>query len=205
MLSASADALHRFLGLLDPDPERAGAIYRRLHLKLQFFFEGHFRTAHHAPELADESIDRMIGKMGSELDLAPREIQTYLLGIARFVLKEQQRKRRFETLDFEPMDLQVPIDELLDGDLRRDCLDRCLAQLPAEEQRIIVDYYAYEKREKIEAHRGTATNWGHSGGALRVKVFRIRRSLEKCIRKCCETRRRPTGTGPGEMPKRMEA
>jgi len=51
---------------------------------------------------------------------------------------------------------------------------------------LIMVYYALEKRDKIEARKALAERFGISINNLRVRLYRIRAGLEKCIRECTE-------------------
>jgi DNA-directed RNA polymerase specialized sigma24 family protein len=62
-----------------------------------------------------------------------------------------------------------------------DCLHSCLQKLSAEQRELIMAYYAKEKQAKIDHRLELARSLGISVKALRVKVFRIRLSLEHCI------------------------
>jgi hypothetical protein len=79
----SQDDFHTFLTRLDPTPDLAAKAYERLHRKLQMFFESRPGGTPHAPELADDTIDRVIRKFREEPDLVPINVQAYVLGFAR--------------------------------------------------------------------------------------------------------------------------
>ena len=67
-----------------------------------------------------------------------------------------------------------------------DCLVKCLRFLPAAKRELILDYYTYDGREKIEEHQRMAHELGITDGALRGRAHQVRGNLEKCIQQCIE-------------------
>jgi DNA-directed RNA polymerase specialized sigma24 family protein len=84
----------------------------------------------------------------------------------------------------------VPIDETVAAGTPRDdesgidedaldCLRGLIAELPSEDRVTILEYYDYSKSEKIKQRRSLAQETARSAGALRVKVYRIRKLLRE--------------------------
>jgi DNA-directed RNA polymerase specialized sigma24 family protein len=69
-----------------------------------------------------------------------------------------------------------------------ECLRSCLQKLSAENRKLIVDYYAQEKQAKIDHRSELAQQFGISVQTLRVKVYRIRVSLQGCIERCLKNK-----------------
>ena len=61
-------------------------------------------------------------------------------------------------------------------DDRRDALLGCLDKLPREQRQLVDDYYA-----RNEPVANVAEGLGLSSGALRQALFRIRRTLQRCV------------------------
>jgi DNA-directed RNA polymerase specialized sigma24 family protein len=179
------EELRLFLDRLSPAPEEADQQYSRLHRKLQLFFSNAKRGAVHAEELADKTLDRAMHKLAAEPDIEIRDVSAWLYGIARYVLLEFQRRERTDPISTDPPDpAGFGVDD--DRELRSLCLERCVERLPPSEYRLLIDYYADRGRKKIDLRRSAAADLNTSAGALRIRVFRIRRNLEPCIRKCVE-------------------
>ena len=70
--------------------------------------------------------------------------------------------------------------------LREDCLLSCLQELTSEKRELILGYYAKEKQAKIDHRTEMAKRLGLTVETLRVRAYRIRSTLEKCIEKCLE-------------------
>jgi DNA-directed RNA polymerase specialized sigma24 family protein len=67
---------------------------------------------------------------------------------------------------------------------RLDCLDRCLQELKPAQRELIVEYYAEERRLKIERRRDLAQSLGITMNALGIRALRIRDGLMACIGRC---------------------
>jgi hypothetical protein len=55
--------------------------------------------------------------------------------------------------------------------------------------RLIVEYYADDRRQKIERRRDLATRLGITMNALGIRAFRIRDGLMACVESCRQRRR----------------
>ena len=177
----SVEALARFLACLDTDSDRAGEKYENLRLTLMKFFD--WRGARFPEELADETINRVIRKIDEGETI--RDLPTYCHGVARMVLLEKLKSPESRRADFEalpPAALAAPEQE--EEDVRQDCFERCLKELPAESRQLILQYYSDEKREKISRRLAMAERLGIPLNALRSRVQRIRNRLEECVNGC---------------------
>jgi len=67
-----------------------------------------------------------------------------------------------------------------------DCLLKCLQFLTADKREMILDFYTYDGRDKIEQHKRMAHELGITDGALRGRAHHVRGNLEKCIQQCIE-------------------
>ena len=176
--------LDKFLARLDPDRERAGEKYQTLRHKLVKLFE--WRRASCAEDLADQTIDRVIGKLS---DVEIHDVSLYVLGVGRNVLKESTRDTFPDKLPAEAL-LVRPYEDQRDGverfklERRLECLEKCMRTLPEKERSIITGYYREGKSEQIRCRREMAEQFGLSLGALRVQAHRIRGKLATCVDRC---------------------
>jgi DNA-directed RNA polymerase specialized sigma24 family protein len=174
------EAFDALLAALDGDRARAGERYELLRKKLVRFFE--WRGAAAAEEWADETLDR-VGRhvAGGE---QVRNVASYAAGVARLVwleaLKEQARARE--------LDERTPAAESAGEDeetaSRMACLEACLGALPDAQRALVLDYFADEKRAKIDHRKAIAARLGIEVNALRIRVHRIRARLGECVRRC---------------------
>jgi DNA-directed RNA polymerase specialized sigma24 family protein len=168
---ASFDDLLNWLG-----PE-SGQQYETIRVGLiRVFISKGFNDAE---DLADLTIDRVIKKLPEIRETYEGEKTRYFHGVARNVIHEARRRKEIAT-DKLPEDLSpapVRSDEY-------ECLLKCLKPLLYERRELILDYYLYEGRDKVEHHRRMAEELGITTGALRTRAHHTRRDLEKCVRQC---------------------
>ncbi len=175
------DCFNRLLEALDPDRHRAAEQYEHLRRSLMRYFD--WRGSIYYERDADETIDRVARKLceGRLVD----ELYSYALGVARNVALESLRLQQKEqaSVDVSPTVSSNPKEDE-DFDLRFDCFESCLAQLPTDKRDLILAYYEGDKRSRIANRQKLADEAGMPIGRLRIQAHRIREKLEKCIEQC---------------------
>jgi DNA-directed RNA polymerase specialized sigma24 family protein len=179
--AAAGDVLRVLLARLGTDADRAAEAYERLREKLIRFFLA--RSNAEAEELADATLDRL-GQRLAEGE-AVQDVGRYAYGVARFVALQstRRRQRRFDLLTRAAHSLE-PGRPNNHSDPRFECLRRCWDRLGAEERRLLVEYYGEDGRALQTARRTLSQHLDIAPGALRVRVFRIRRQVEECAHHC---------------------
>jgi len=165
-----------FLTWLAPEAESAGEEYERLRFRLCTFFSQ--RRCRFPEELADETINRVIVKVGEE-DV--RNKLAYCYGVAKNVYRESLRKER-NHVNVDEVHVAARAQE--EPDFSAECLDRCLAKLPDESRSLILEYFSEVRMAKIELHRCIAESFKVTQTALRMRVMRIKQKLAECVREC---------------------
>lgn len=184
---ASGPAFEALLRALHPERERAAEKYEEIRQRLRRFFR--WRGARWADELTDETIDRVGRRVaGGEVIRAP-DVGRYFLGVARNVLRESWQRERQRGPEYEASILADQRAESSkaarqDQEARLDCLDHCLAELPADTRDLVLRYYRGQGGAKIEDRRALAAQLGVNQGTLRIRLHRLRLRLEACVRKC---------------------
>ena len=173
------EAFDKLLEWLDPDRERAAEKYQKIHTRLIGIFSNH--GCADPEKLADETIDRVIAKMDSLAVDYEGEPTRYFCGVARNILKEDLKRRNIH----EPLAEQQQV-ECNDDQTKYDCLDKCIAELPARSQSVILAYYEDRGLEKIRRRKKIAEELGITVTALRLRVFQMRLLLKNCVEKCLE-------------------
>lgn len=180
------DEFDRLLAWLNPDAEQAGRRYEDIRQSLIKIFN--WRGCTDAEDLADEVINRVAGRV-HELDgNYVGDPANYFYGVAKKLFHECRRRLKA----YAPIDdtlgstVSAPASQDDYSELEHVCLSRCVAKLDAESRELIMAYYSLDKRDKIDGRKVLATRLGISVNNLRVKVYRIRAVLEKCIRECLE-------------------
>lgn len=165
-----------FLAWLSPDRDGAVDEYERLRFRLSTFFSQ--RRCSYSDELADETIDRVIMKSSEEkID----NKLAYCYGVARNVFRESLRKERTH-VDIDEVTIAAKAPE--EQSFSRECLDKCLAELPVENRNLILDYFSEAKLAKIELHRRISESLEMTQTALRMRVMRIKQKLKICVQEC---------------------
>jgi RNA polymerase sigma factor (sigma-70 family) len=180
------DEFDRLLAWLNVDPEQAGTRYEEIRQSLIKIFT--WRGCADAEDLADEVFNRVaarLHKMGGDYVGDPAH---YCYGVARKMFHECRRRTKAQaSLDDASGLIAAAPDAAPDKtELEHECLERCVKILDEESRALVIAYYALEKRDKIEARQALARQFGISINNLRVRLYRIRALLEKCIRGCLE-------------------
>jgi hypothetical protein len=159
----------------------AGALgYERLRRRLVAFFR--FRFAAQAESLADQALDRLARRLsdGTAVD----SLESYVLGIARLLVLEEENRQRKERLGAVEAMRNLELHRW-DGesDQAIPALRVCLASLGEEGANFILNYYsADDGAARIERRQRMAAASGMTLNALRNRALRLRFSLEKCVR-----------------------
>lgn len=177
------DNFEPLLTWLDPDREKAGRKYEEIRHSLIMIFE--LRGCFDAEDLADETITRVLGKVPELAKNYEGNPALYFYGVARRLTYEVSRRQQTRVEIEDPEKLRAPDvnDPPEERDAEYECLDQCLAELPPAERELILLYYQQDQ-PTIAYRRELARRLGLEPNALRVKVHRIRATVNACINKC---------------------
>lgn len=169
----TADGLKRLLATLSADPEEAGKLYLLLQRKLIRYFQWNHCLQPEAS--ADKALDRAARRLAGGEQV--REPVSYVLGIARRILLENKRHN---------WDFELPIrGELAQSitlghnEINLSRLDSCLEALPPESRALLLEYYGPSSENRAAIRQNMADRMGLDVNALRNRVLRLRRSLER--------------------------
>jgi DNA-directed RNA polymerase specialized sigma24 family protein len=181
---ASFDCLLRALA---PDRERAAAEYEALHARLIKFFE--WRACPEPEELADRTLDRLAQRLegGAQID----QIYSYCCGVARLLMLEAKRAREHEAT----VASQIPLSQAGPGRGEATvfaALQECLERLPARSRRLVLGYYEEDRLAKSKHRKSLAGRLGIPLSTLRLRAFRVRAWLEKCVAESIDRGNGPT-------------
>ena len=171
------DEFDRLLGWLDPDRERAGQLYEKIRWRLIAILAS--RGCRDAEELADETIDRVSRRVADIRATYVGDPAIYFLGVMNNVHHEYLKRPPLPRL-------VEPTDETETKEHVHLCLDSCLSKLAPHARQIIEQYYAEDKRTKINLRKRIAEMLGVSRSNLRLRALRIRAKLQECIQQCME-------------------
>jgi RNA polymerase sigma factor (sigma-70 family) len=181
----SPESFDEILTWLNPDREVAAAMYVQLRYDLAKIFT--WRRCTDPEGLTDQVFDRVAKKVHDLRPIYEGDPRNYFHGVARNLIKEDLKKLKTQT-SFKSDVPETPADDkdAETADMRQECLHACLQALSAEKRQLIVDYYSREKQAKIDQRSELARQLGVSVETLRVRVYRIRETLEQCIERCLE-------------------
>ena|SRR5215212_1977768 len=182
------ESFEEILAWLNPDREVAATMYVQLRHDLAKIFS--FRGCTDPEGLTDEVFDRVAKRIDEVRPTYVGDPRLYFRAVANNLVKEDLKKAKTK-ISLEESELREPTTTESDEDDAEDmeeCLRSCLQQLSAENRKLIVDYYAKEKQAKIDHRSELAQQFGISVENLRVKVYRIRVSLQGCIERCLKSK-----------------
>jgi len=167
---------------LDSNRSKAAERYEEIRRGLIAVFN--YKGCTISEDLADETIDR-VARKADELRLSYIGDQTrYFYGVGKRVYLEYLK--RPVTVELSPL---MPFEEPMNVEKEYECLDRCIKQLNDRNRLLVLKYYAEDKQAKIDSRRVLLNMFALKPSALRVRIFRIRAILEKCVLKCVELER----------------
>lgn len=172
----------KLLECFSHDREEAARLYEIARQKLIRYFE--WNSSIPAEDYADETMDRAARRIdeGQKID----KLMAYLFGIARNIVDEARRARLRAPIPLDDAHLRVKTPEPIEPDERQLCFSRCLEELAADNRDLLLDYFEGEGGAKIRSRQGIADRLGIPLNALRIRVHRIRKTLEDCIAKCLQ-------------------
>jgi RNA polymerase sigma factor (sigma-70 family) len=181
-LVITAEQFEALLDWLDTDRDCAGLRYEVIRSGLLRIFVS--KGLNDAEDLADEAINRVIARLPDIRETYDGEPARYFHGVARNIIRETYRRKE---LAMEVTAVAQFIDPFISTE--RESLDVCLQILPAEKRDLILDYYLYDGRDKVEHHKLMARRLGITEGALRGRVHQIRSGLEQCVKQGVDRKR----------------
>jgi RNA polymerase sigma factor (sigma-70 family) len=166
---------------LDADADSAGKKYEMIrHRLIQIFYA---RGCHFAEDLADETINRVIAQIESINGNYQGNPALYFYGVAKKVFLENSRKPVFTELkDNMPQSFT----DTQEKEMNDHCLEKCLGKLDFDKREFILAYYENDKQAKIDQRRDMQKDLEISSQNLRLRAFRIRNKLQKCVFRCIE-------------------
>jgi RNA polymerase sigma factor (sigma-70 family) len=182
------EAFDTLLDWLDVDRERAGRKYEEIRVRLIKIFT--CRGCSEAEELADETINRVVTKIGDIAADYKGDCTPYFCAVSQKVYLEYLRKIRARQADIAVEDvssLSFP-NTSVENDIEPvyECLEHCLDELSPDSRKLVLEYYQHEKHAKIDHRRRLADELGIAANALRIRAHRMRRALRECVQNCLE-------------------
>ena len=172
------EGLEALLAHLGPDREEAGQRYEEIRRRLVRLFE--WRGCSSPEDLTDETINRVARRMAEGIELRSTDPYGYFCGVAHLVYKEILRRSARERMAFESDPWPPQPDEEPADDERLDALRQCLEKVPSDQRQLVLDYHG--GKDNIRNRKILSERLDIPMNALRIRVHRIRRKLEDCVR-----------------------
>ncbi len=171
------DAFDGLLGWLDSDREAAARKYEDIRNRLIKIFN--YRGCPEPEDLADETINRVTNRLSTVESTFVGEPSLYFYGVANKVHQEYRRRK-------PAPEVPPPASYDEDVDHEFECLERCMEKLTLENRKLLIEYYQNERKAKIDHRKRLAEQLGIAINALRIRAFRLRASLQKCVINCVQ-------------------
>lgn len=163
------------LNWLDTDKDVAAEKYKSIHQRLiQIFLS---RNAFPADELADQTMDRAARRLDYLVKEYKGDPALYFYAVANKIFLEYLRKPKYE-----PLAHNVTLNEVEEDNSYYECMSKCLQGLLPEQRELMIEYFKYRKQTKINHHKKMAKKLKLDLSTMRTRVYRIRMSLEECVR-----------------------
>lgn len=173
----------QLLAWLDADRNQAGEKYEEIRRSLIKILR--WRGCRHAEELADETFNRVAGKIAQIAPDYQGNPAIYCYGVARIIAHEYLRKEWAPEIDPATLKIGYPVPEdTTEKDSKFDCLETCMGKLSPANRDLILLYYQREKQAKIDFRKELADQLGIGMNAFRVRIHRVRTEVERCLLEC---------------------
>ena len=184
----TGSAFEELLAALDTDRTRAAEKYERIRQRLTKLFE--WRGCRNADELTDRTFDRVAKRLGEGATVTTADAYLFCHGVALNVLREHWRSPGHATgtvltddprlVAADPATAAASLATRLAHERLLERLAACLDALPPESRRLVAAYHLRENG-RITARKALAAELGLPLNALRIRVFRLRQALERCV------------------------
>ena len=182
-MGKDVDPFELLLSWLSPDRDTAEKKLESLRHRLIALLD--LRGCPVSEDLADEAILRFVRRLPSLMDSFEGNDPIPYLYVTAHHLHLDHIRGQFVPLPDDVAERPQP-DTGPDVEEERfhECLDGCLDGLGRGDREAVLDYYRWEKRDKIASRRTMALRMGISANALRIKIYHLRNELQACIEEC---------------------
>jgi len=176
------DSFNLFLSWLNPDLDVAGREYERLRQKLIIIFNS--RGCAVSEDLADETFNRVMRRLPGMISSYKGAPAPYIYKTAHHVYLDYVKNVWTPIPEHLP-DIRQP-EKNDDDEMTYQCLDQCIQQLSPNNRELVLNYYRDEKQAKIDHRKKIAESLGIELNAMRIRLYRVRKTLRQCIDECLQ-------------------
>jgi DNA-directed RNA polymerase specialized sigma24 family protein len=169
------ESLKILLANLSSNPNEAAAAYTNLRNSLVRFFQ--LKGDFDADEAADSTLDRVALKLSQSTEVT--NVTSYGFGVARLIFLERLRISEKNKKAHDGFYNDQKRDEADNYSVFRECFEK----LQQKEKEILEDYFADMPSSDLMIYREKlSAKYDISLNNLRIKVFRLRRRLDDCLK-----------------------
>jgi len=185
----SQEDFDNLLGWFSTDPDEAGKKYEEVRTGLIKYF--YFRGCPESESLADETINRVAGKLVNFTKDGNFKLMTYFYSFASKIFLEDYSERKRIAAKIEIIEKQYQKKVYLEkkSNPAINCLEKCLAKHPDDERLLLLKYYSLEGREKMELRKKMAKEQEINMGLLHTKISRLKKIVRECLKNCLNDKR----------------
>jgi RNA polymerase sigma factor (sigma-70 family) len=186
-LAITQEMFDELLAWLDSNREDAGRKYEEIRRSLVKLFA--WRKCSDAEGMADATINIVARKVCQIRGTYEGKPNLYFYGVARKLMHECQNSRTVLVAldDVEAKETSVVDDTDEEIEQVDECLSKCLETLDPGERELVLAYYQKDGQAKIDLRQELAKRLGIDTNALRVRIYRTRRLLARCIENCLQS------------------
>ena len=203
-MTITQEQFDSLLSWLNADRELAAKSYEAIRSSLVKTFV--FNGFNDAEDLADETINRVMGRLQDIRMRYTNDPAYYFHGVARNVIRERRRRK-----EISAEQIVIVVEPKVEPSEESVCLGHCLHRLSASKRDLILEYYLYEGHRKVAHHKDMAGALKITTGAIRNRAHKIRSNLADCMRECALIKKgqqcplRQALSSPSSVPGRQNA
>ena len=134
-------------------------------------------------ELADATLERVLEKLCEGAKVT--DLGRYSFGVAKNIFFEYLRSKR-ATLTFidEHKYQSEPINDEATAVMRERqlaCLEECMKRLKERDRKMLLDYYQFKGRPKLDQRKKMAAEMNITREVLALRIFHLKQKLKKCV------------------------
>jgi len=167
----------RLLRWLGPDSHSAAQKYESIRARLIAMFRS--RRCVFAEDLADVTFERVAQRLTDLTSQFVGDPTSYFYGVAKKIYLEYLRELKANQLSATYC--PPSSNDNSDSENMLELLDKALSVISNADRELILEYYAWNGKNKINQRRAFANRLGIGLNALRSRVFRIRREIKKVM------------------------
>jgi len=175
----TSESFTKLLETLSSNEREAAVVYTDLHASLVRYFE--LKGISEPDKAADETIDRVAEKINQEKEV--KDLTRYAFGVAKFVYLEKLRREKIGLHAADEFYSKNGTSKNFGGSDEFEPLRKCFESLYKHEQELLSIYFEdlpfdqlSENRQKMADRENVSLN------TLRIRVSRLRKRLEDCLR-----------------------